>query len=71
MGDHLVASVSGRRLLARAELNVANITSVGLQVEVDDTPPRHANIIGWPLEKDEWMSLAQQLATFATLKIRQ
>jgi hypothetical protein len=58
--------------LARGELTPQDITSVGLQLERDDDPPRHAAITGWPspYAKDEIKSKAQQLAPKARLVVR-
>jgi hypothetical protein len=70
LGDRYVASPSGKDLRARAELSVAQIREIGLQVEPAEPPPRHANIVGWPIEKDEWMSRAQELAAVAILRLR-
>src|SRR5690606_37673168 len=46
------------------------ITQVGLRLERDDNPPRHASIAGWPPDKHEWRSLAQELAAAAELHVR-
>ena len=54
-----------------AKLNVGKIRSINLEVEADDTPPAHANIIGWQtledktLNKSLQMSLSQKLANFS------
>jgi hypothetical protein len=58
-----------RTILARADVLVTHVRSVGLQVESDEPPPRHANIANWALEKDRWMSQAQELAVLATLRL--
>lgn len=55
---------------ARAVLLVRQVTDAGLRVEPDDIPPRHANLAGWPTAKDEWKSIAQELAAEATLIVR-
>ena len=70
MGEAYVDLPLGNKLRARAELSVAQITGVGLRVESAEPPPRHANIAGWPGEKHEWMSRAQELAAVATLRLR-
>lgn len=62
---------SGNEIRARADLSVGAIQQLGLQVESAEPPPRHANIIGWPAEKDRMMSLAQELAEASTLRVRQ
>ena len=68
-GDVYVAAVVGRKILARAELSVGQVDRIGLRVEPDEPPPRHANITGWASEKDRWMSQAQELAALATLRL--
>jgi hypothetical protein len=70
LGDAYVVLPLDNKLHARAELSVAQITGVGLQVESAEPPLRHANIGGWPVEKHEWMSQAQELAAVATLRLR-
>jgi hypothetical protein len=70
LGDEHVRSPSGGELRARAELLVAQIVGVGLQVEPQEPPQRHANIAGWPAEKDELMLKAHELAAVATLRLR-
>ncbi len=45
---------------------VRDVASVGLRLVADDNPPRHADIAGWPTEKDATMSAAQQLASSST-----
>jgi hypothetical protein len=70
LGDEHILNPSGSELRARAELLVAQILGVDLQVEPQEPPQRHANIGGWPAEKDEWMLKAQELAAVATLRLR-
>ncbi len=36
-----------------------------LRVDFDEPPPRHANVLGWPRERDQQLALAQSLATAA------
>lgn len=59
-----------RKAEPRAVLLVHQVTDAGLRVEPDDIPPRHANLAGWPTAKDEWKSVAQELAAKATLRVR-
>src|SRR6187200_3043146 len=33
--------------IARADILAGNVKSAGLTIDRDDTPPRHANILGW------------------------
>jgi hypothetical protein len=54
-------------LYGRADFLYSIVLNNGLRVEPDNMPPRHANIVGWPLEKSEKKSLAQSLAAEAAL----
>jgi hypothetical protein len=65
-----IGSVRGRTLRARADVFARAVLDTGLVVDPDDTPPRHANIIGWPEEKHEQLMLATELAEAATLHIK-
>jgi hypothetical protein len=70
LGDDHVVPLRGKPILARANLTRADITEAGLSLHIDNTPPRHANIRGWPTEKDQRKLRAQELASFATLTLR-
>lgn len=62
--------VAGRRTLhGRADVRAAIIHGVGLSVDADNMPVRHANVIGWP-EKSKAKLLAQLLANQASLEVR-
>lgn len=52
---------------ARAIVTSQTVVNCGLDVDPDNIPPRHANIVGWPAEKDAQMSYAVQLAELGTL----
>ena len=56
-------------LHGRADIQALNILGNNLQIEPDNTPPRHANIIGWPELKEEQKSMAQELAAKASLRL--
>jgi len=49
-----VASGQNRTLHGRADVKVSHVRTQSLNVVVDPAPnnPNHANITGWPLEKD-------------------
>lgn len=70
LGQLYVADALAKEVLARADVSVAQIRSVGLAVDAAEPPPRHANITGWPAEKHAWKSRAQKLAALASLRIR-
>jgi hypothetical protein len=63
LGDQHVAPFRGKPILGRAELLVHDVKRVGLDIEPDDEPPRHAAIVGWPAEKDAKKIRAMELAT--------
>ena len=69
LGDNVLAG-SGKPLLARAETIVRIVETVGLQVDPDNNPPRHAHIVGWPPDKEAQRELAVELAKRMTLVIR-
>ena len=58
-----------RTLHGRADIQALNILEINLQVNPDNIPPRHANIIGWPELKEEQKSIAQELAAKASLRL--
>jgi len=68
IGD-TVGGPSGRTLKAWGNVLAGVVFDVGLDVRPDNVPERHAAIIGWPEQKDEQISLAQQLAEAATLHL--
>jgi hypothetical protein len=58
-----------RNLHGRADFQALNILVNNLEIDPDNTPPRHANIIGWPEQKEERKSIAQELAAKASLRL--
>ena len=70
IGDVHVGSPIQKRVLASAELSNAALAGLGLAFTSDDKPIRHGHIGDFPLAKDEWKSLAQQLAGIASLRVR-
>lgn len=70
IGDLFVRQSGGKAPMARADLRASTVAAAGLHVEPDDSPPRHANIAGWPPGKDARMSLALQLRAGAVLMLR-
>lgn len=53
-----------------ADVKVSTVQENNLKVEPDDRPPRHANIIGWPEEKEKQKIIAQELAAGAKLVLK-
>jgi hypothetical protein len=58
----------GSTLKARGDLGLQSVIDAGLAVEPDTRDhPRHANIIGWPEDKEQRVAKAQKLAFAASL----
>ena len=59
-----VARVSGRNLHGRADVGVSVVRANNLDVAVSSVPenPHHADVVNWPLRKDEQKILAMVLA---------
>ena len=72
IGQKHVANPQSKKLYARGDLQAADIFHQNLQIEPDLSSNRphdlHANIIGWPREKDEQKMIAIELAKEATLE---
>jgi hypothetical protein len=64
--EHVVRP--GRNVHGRADLTARQIatTRPPLRLALDESPPRHGNVIDWPRDKDEQLALAQELAARAT-----
>lgn len=58
-------------LLGRADIKALFVSETGLLIDVDDIPPRHANIIGWPEESSAIKLIAIELAEKACLQLKQ
>lgn len=70
LADRYVGQPSGRPVIGTGTLAARVVGEVGLVLEADDEPPRHAAISGWPEEKDARKSQAQLLAAAAALVVR-
>lgn len=60
----------GANVYGRAELTLATVSEIGLKVDIDNRPQRHANIIGWPTQKSERKLYAIKLAEKSSLVLR-
>jgi hypothetical protein len=57
--------------LARADFGLVAVKEAKLTVEPDPEPhPRHVNISGWPVEKDEQKAVAVLLCARSNLIVR-
>ena len=64
-----ISTQRGQQLHARGDLLTRDVLSLTLAVEPSEPPPRHANITGWPHEKDQIKLRAMELAEKATLRV--
>ena len=70
LGIDNVIGNTGKTLYGRAGLEEKKAHEVGLIVEIDDNPPRHGTIHGWPEKKSEQKLLAIKLASASTLYLK-
>ena len=66
---HRIANKRSRTLKARADFDTRALMGTPLKLDADDDPPRHANIIGWPLEKSDRLQLALEIAEKSSLLV--
>lgn len=59
-----------KKLHGRAELTIADVAEVGLTIDPDNNPERHATVSGWPTQKSAQILYALKLAERATLVLR-
>ena len=58
-----------KTLYGMADIKASKVREFDLEIEPSNTPPRHADICGWP-EKAKHKSVAQQLAAEAKLILK-
>ena len=70
IGD-LLGITRTKQPLARADFDAADVSEAKLAIEPDPKPhPRHVNLSGWPIDKDEQKSIALLLCARSTLIVR-
>ncbi len=57
-------------VLAETTIKTQAVYENNLDLDPDDIPPRHANIINWPQDRKQYRSIAQKLAAKANHNIR-
>jgi hypothetical protein len=57
-------------IYGRAELTHSAVSEIGLRIELDNKPLRHANITGWPVQKSEQKLYALKLAEKSCLLLK-
>ncbi|HPY34257.1 MAG TPA: hypothetical protein PK527_10235 [Smithellaceae bacterium] len=58
------------KLLGRADIITNHVYKIELNIQVDNNPPRHANIINWPKENSAIKLKAMELAQNAILQLK-
>lgn len=64
-----VANIRKKTLYGRGDLASDFITDIGLSLDIDNTPPKHANIVNWPEDRVKRQQLALKLADNSNLVI--
>ncbi len=59
----------GRKVHGCGFIEQERVVRTGLALDMDDTPPRHANIVGWPTDKGKQKLQAMELAEAALLRV--
>lgn len=72
MGQRKVidATPQSKVLYGIADIKVSKVQQNNLKVDPDNNPIRHANIIGWPQEKERQKIIALELAAEADLILK-
>jgi len=65
IGDNIVAVALKKPILGRGDIKAAIVIRNHLKVVPNEPPPRHANIINWPDEKQKQKLIALDLAAEA------
>lgn len=65
-----VGQQAKRTLHGRGDIAAIEVKKQKLNIDADNNPPRHANIVGWPQEKHKRQLIAQTLASSAILKLK-
>lgn len=69
MGQTYAAEPSNRTLHGRGDITVSAVYQIGLSLNPDNQPPRHADIVDWPEEKSKQKLFAVELADGARLRL--
>jgi hypothetical protein len=70
LGHTNVAVPRNKTLYGHAELRTADVLGLGLTVVRSGPHERHCDVVDWPAEKEDRMSVAQELARVAQLFLK-
>jgi hypothetical protein len=62
LGQREVGDKRKRQVMGWAKFTANAVLKAGLKLDVNDTPARHVNIVGWPEEQQDKLEKAQDLA---------
>lgn len=65
--QEVIGKRPGRTLHGFANIVAQSFQDANLTIDPDNSPPRHASVVGWPKDKPQQMSIAQELAASARL----
>ena len=65
LGVSQVGKPQNKRLYGWAELSCRQIGETGLTIDQDNDPPGHANVVGWPVAREDRKQKALELAHLA------
>ena len=63
----VISKRPGRTLHGFANIVAQAFLDANLTIDPDNNPPRHASVVGWPKDKPQQISIAQELAASAGL----
>lgn len=69
IGDEIAGAARNRAAVARADFGKNGALAVGLTIEPESNS-RHAELCGWPAEKDARIAVAQELCAKSQLRLR-
>lgn len=67
--DVIAAMTMPKELYGIAKIKASKVLENGLEIKPQEPPPRHANMIGWPKEKERQKMIAIELAAESELKL--
>jgi len=71
IGDDVAGKPRGRAAVARADFQSRAVIELELTIHPDPDPhPRHVDIRGWPIEKDERKAVALEFCAHSLLRVR-
>lgn len=63
----VISNMPRRTLHGFANIVAQSFQDANLTIDPDNNPPRHASVVGWPKDKQQQVSIAQELAASARL----